>query len=58
VPNNNLYHFWLLYQQTQSKTQLQDSALLRSDFFRFIQTHCQHLMEHKYKIRDNTTYFD
>jgi hypothetical protein len=48
----------LLYQQTQSKTQLQDSALLRSDFFRFIQTHCQHLMEQKYKIRDNTTYFD
>ena len=48
----------MVYQQTLSKTPLQDSALQRSDFFVFIQTHCQQLMEQRYKIRENTPYFD
>jgi len=36
---------------------LQDNALQRSDFFKYIQAHCQRLMEEAYKIR-TSPYFD
>jgi hypothetical protein len=58
--DNNLFYFWLLHKKGVKALDASvdyNSALLRTEFFKFIEDYCRDLMENQYRLRQSP-FFD